>query len=332
MIEIDGSLGEGGGQILRTALALSAVTRKPFRITRIRANRPNPGLAPQHLKAVEAVAMLTGGRTEGARPKAVELTFTPGPIRSGVFDIDVGTAGSACLVLHALLPAAAHAPGPVEFRLTGGTDVDWAPPVDHVRSVLRPALAQMGLKFNVEVERRGHYPKGGGKVRARIEPGPLRAVCLVKAPETAIEGLSHASNLPGVAGRQADAARRTLERAGREARVEVEEGRGAGPGSGIVLGSGLKAGSALGERGKPAERVGEEAAGKLLAALKSPAAMDAHLGDQLVPFMALAEGLSEVTVPETTSHLETNLRVAETFTERRFRAEPWKGAVRVSMG
>lgn len=331
LIELDGSAGEGGGQILRTALGLSAVTGKPFRITNIRANRPKPGLAPQHAKAVEAAALLCDGRAEPApRPGVTELTFVPGAIRSGAFDLDVGTAGSVCLVLQALLPAAAFAPGPVELRLAGGTDVAWAPPADHTRFVLRPALAAMGLRFDVGVERRGYYPKGGGRVRVRVEPGPLRALRLTAPRDAEVAGISHASNLPGVAARQADAARRTLGEAGTGGRIEVEEGRGPGPGSAITLWSGLKGGSSLGERGKPAEKVGREAAERLLTALRSPAAVDGHLGDQLVPFVALAEGPSEVTVPETTPHLETNIAVAERFTGRRFRIEPAAGAARIS--
>jgi RNA 3'-phosphate cyclase len=332
MIELDGSMGEGGGQILRTALALSAVTGKPFRIVRIRANRTKPGLAPQHAKAVEAVAVLCGGKAEPApKPGLAEMTFTPGSIRAGAFGFDIGTAGSVCLVLQALLPAAARAPGPVEFRLSGGTDVPWAPPVDYVRRLLRPALAEMGLKFALEVERRGHYPKGGGRVRVRVEPARLRAARFVGGRREPVEGVSHASNLPGVAGRQASAARRVLEGASVEARIEVEEGRGSGPGSGIVLGSGLKGAGALGERGKPAERVGEEAARELLAALRSPAAVDRHLGDQLVPFLALAEGASEMTVPESTSHLRTNIGVAERFAGRAFKVEPRGEVARISV-
>ncbi|WP_297500742.1 RNA 3'-terminal phosphate cyclase, partial [Thermococcus sp.] len=159
-VEIDGSYGEGGGQILRTAVALSVITGKAVRIKRIRANRPNPGLRPQHLHGILALKELSGAMVKAARVGSTELEFIPGRAEPKNIRVPIKTAGSITLTLQALLPAMAFVGG--SFEITGGTDVPWSPPIDYLKGVTLFALERMGLKVEIEVKRRGHYPKGGG--------------------------------------------------------------------------------------------------------------------------------------------------------------------------
>jgi len=333
VVEIDGSFGEGGGQILRTSLALSALTGRPVRIFNIRAKRPRPGLQRQHMVSVKAVAELAGARVEGLKLGSTEIVFYPGRIRAGRFRFDIGTAGSITLVLQAILPVMAFAPGPVEVEVRGGTDVPWSPPVDYVRHVLRRLLERMGYRFEVVVRRRGHYPRGGGIVVARVSnpPGRLEAVELDRRGEVrAIEGISHTVRLPAhVAERQARAAERLLSRLGVPVKIEVEyydprRDPHLGPGSGIVVWAytekSVLGGDALGAKGKPAERVGEEAAAKLLEDLETGMALDRHASDMLLTYAAIACGRSVLGGSRLTSHAETNMYIiGKILPEARFR-------------
>lgn len=322
VVEIDGSFGEGGGQILRTTLALSALTGRPVRIYNIRAKRPRPGLQRQHMVSVRAVAELAGARVEGLRLGSTEIVFYPGRLRSGRFRFDIGTAGSITLVLQAILPVMAYAPGPVEVEIRGGTDVPWSPPVDYVRHVLRRLLARMGFEFDIVVKRRGHYPRGGGMVVARVvrPPGRLKAVDYsVRGRVLAVEGLSHAVRLPRhVAERQARAAEALLRSLNVPVKIDLEwyePGRDPhlGPGSGIVVWAvaerSVLGGDALGAKGKPAEKVGEEAARKLLEDLETGKALDRHASDMMLTYAAIACGESLLGGARLTSHAETNMYV-----------------------
>jgi len=324
-VEIDGSHGEGGGQVLRTAVALSAITGRAVRITKIRAGRPNPGLRPQHLHGILALKELSGARVKGAEVGSAELEFVPGEMRTRRIRVPIKTAGSITLVLQALLPAMAFVGG--SFEISGGTDVPWSPPVDYLRHVALFALKKMGINGEIKVKRRGHYPRGGGLVVGSVEPWEERKplVALKWAKIERFAGISHATNLPAhVAERQAKAAEERL-RASYSAptKIEREVSRSLGPGSGIVVWAeteGLRlGGDALGKRGKPAEKVGREAADELLNALKSRAAVDGFLGDQLIPFLAFAGG--EIGVAEITNHLITNVWVVERFLGKVFEVE-----------
>lgn len=325
MIEVDGSFGEGGGQVVRTSVALAALLSRDVRVVNIRAKRPNPGLRAQHITAVKAVAALCDAITEGLDMNSTELTFKPRRRMHGEFRFDVGTAGSISLVLQALMPAAGFAPGPVRFDITGGTDVRWSPTIDYVRFVMLPLLSRMGYEASLTLHRRGHYPKGGGRVSVEIHPsGSLRGFSLIERGEImAIRGLSHCVRLPPhVADRQAKAARDYLDGAGfTGARIDVESHMAErdphlGPGSGIALYADCSQGAilgsdSLGERGKPAERVGSEAAERLARELRANVAADRHMGDILIPYMAVAEGRSEIATSEITMHTITNAKIAE---------------------
>jgi len=327
LIVVDGSMGEGGGQILRTAVALSAATGVPVRVINIRAKRSNPGLRPQHLTAIKALAAISNARVKGARVGSTEIEFWPGKPRGGYYEFDVGTAGSISLVLQALLPALAYADSPVKLRIRGGTDVKMAPLIDYVGEVLTRLLRKFGYEVRVRVLRRGHYPKGGGIVEVDIPRPPrvLRAVSLVdRGTLKGVYGRSHAVRLPKhVAERQARAAAGLIEsRLGVKPEIEVEyyeRGRDPhlGPGSGIVVwalfDNSVMGGDALGEKGKPAEEVGAEAASKLIEDVETGAAVDRYASDMLPVYMVLAEGTSEYTGARLTSHARTVFELLKLF-------------------
>jgi len=326
MLRIDGSVGEGGGQIIRTAIALAAITGKAVEITNIRANRPNPGLAAQHLHAVRAVERISGGSTEGLALRSTRLAFTPGKLTGFEGAIDIGTAGSITLLLQCLVPAALFADRTTKVRIRGGTDVRWSPPLEFYTHVFLPALRELGCELQLELKRRGYYPKGGGLVDLTVTPARrLKGrVLQTSEPAGAVKGVSHSCGLPAhVVARQARAATHVLKDAGYAAAILTEpEERGTWTtGSGITLWAGYKSGSALGERGKRAELVGEEAARSILIELQAPSTVDVHLADQLVPYLALATGTSELRVREMTKHLETNLYITQQFLEVNFTVE-----------
>lgn len=241
MIEIDGSFGEGGGQIVRTAVALSAVTGDPVRITRIREGRKNPGLSPQHVTSILALAKVANARIEGARPRSPEITFRPGEIKGGRHEIDIGTAGSITLLLECLLPALVFADSPSTLAVRGGTDVKWSPTIDYLSHVALLAFAEFGVQSRLSCIRRGYYPQGGGIVILEVVPGKLKRADLSVPEPNAVEGSSHSSNLPEhVARRQAKAAVEILERSGFDAEIRCETGELPSTGSGITLKSEAK--------------------------------------------------------------------------------------------
>ncbi|MEJ5293354.1 MAG: RNA 3'-terminal phosphate cyclase [Candidatus Methanosuratincola sp.] len=336
MIEVDGSYGEGGGQILRGAVFLSCVTRTPVRVYNIRAKRPKPGLQPQHLAGLRAAARVSGGVLEGAEPGSYEVRFSPGTVTGGDYTFEIGTAGSTMLIAQELIPILAFAEGRSEVRILGGTDVPWSPPVDYFRNVAIPAFKIIGIEAAVELVRRGHFPRGGGEVR--VEVAPVKALNPVRAVERGkvetIRGISHCTNLPShIASRQASSAERFLRSAGYEnIRILSEAGSNpaGGPGSGIVIwaeaGTGFRVGAdALGSKERRAEEVGEIAARKLLEELQSGMALDSHLGDMLIPLIALANGVSRIGVSRLTPHSETMIWLCSKFTGSDFEVEKLKG-------
>lgn len=330
MLEIDGSYGEGGGQLVRTAVALSAVTGREIKVTNIRKNRQKPGLKQQHLKALETAARICGARVSGLFPGSTELSFAPVEIRGGKYDIDIGTAGSITLLLQCLMPALPFAKEKVEITIRGGTDVAWAPTMDYLQQVTFRALERLGYTGKVTLMEHGYYPKGGGKVSAFFEPCKLREFHFLKE-DGEIRGISHASNLPAhVPLRQADAARDRLLEAGYTSRIETQSFECFSTGSGITLWTGYKGESALGERGLPAEKVGKSAAEKMITELTKETSVDIHLADQLIPYMALA-GNSSYTVRELSLHTATNIWVTEQLLDVKFMIEEREGLFKVSV-
>lgn len=320
MIEIDGSHGEGGGQILRTSISLAALTMKPIRIKKIRAGRPQPGLKRQHIAGIELTGKLVNATIEGLEVGSTDVTFIPQERRAGSFNFDVGTAGSISLVLQAVLPAAVLAPEPIEFHLRGGTDVKWSPPIDYFQNVFAHMIRYLGPSIRIEQKKRGHYPRGGGEVICNITPVQrLNALNMMEFGDlSCIGGISHCVRLPAhVAERQAKAAKDTIQaELNISAAVEIEyyskDDPHIGPGSGIVIWAdgteGTRLGSdRLGEKGERAENVGRKAAEQIVREIKTGMAIDSHLCDMIVPYLAIASGDSKIGITEITSHLVTNL-------------------------
>ena len=339
MREIDGSYGEGGGQLLRTACALAAITGEPVRLHNIRARRAPPGLAPQHLTAVKAVAALCDAQVEGLELRSPELIFRPGKLRGGEFRFDVGTAGSVTLVLQALLPAALVAGAPVRIHLTGGTDVRGAPPLDYLRFVLLPLLAQMGAEVELTLQRRGYYPRGGGEVEVVVQPRRLKPL-RIETPGAVkdIRGIAHVSNLPvHIVTRMQQTAARLLADI---ARVEIEQqilGRdqAIGQGGAIVLWARtahtLLGGSEVAQRGIPAERIAETAAQALREEIIAGATLDIHASDQILIYAALAQGPSCFLARTLSSHAQTALWLLRQFFSLRVNTHPAGACTRVDM-
>ena len=331
-IEIPGDMLEGGGQIVRTSVALSALLGKSVRVTNVRAKRTPPGLKAQHVTGVRAVGALSKAEHRGLEIGSTEFTFEPKGRMAGQFMFDVGTAGSIPLVLQALLPAAAFSPGKLEVEVTGGTDVNWSPTIDYLRFVQLPMLAGMGYEAKLELLRRGHYPKGGGRTVVSIDP-PKKLDAIQFTNQNGIlkiRGISHCVKLPKhVAERQARAAEEVLEKAGYSGTIDVEsfevgKDQHLGPGSGILLyamtGSGAIVGAdAVGERGKTAEKVGSEAAEKLVSEMKAGTPVDRHMADMLIPYMAVADGLSRISTSQISLHTLTNIRITELVAGVQFR-------------
>lgn len=317
-INIDGAYGEGGGQILRTAVALSAITKKPIEVTNIRAKRDKPGLRPQHVTAIKAVASLCDASVENLEVGSNIIRFIPGEMRGGSMKVDIGTAGSITLALQAVIPAASLAGKNVELELVGGTDVRWSPTIDYMRHVVRAAYKILGINFDLMILKRGYYPPGGGMVRASISAcDSVRTMEMISAPRIEPKMVSICSMLPKhVAERQIAAALAKLQKENVQCNtysIAIEQA--SSPGSSILVYSvsdygPFIGGDSIGERGKRAEQVGGEAAEKFLEAYRSNAPIDPYLADMLVLPMSLAKGRSRFVVSRTSQHLSTNLYVA----------------------
>ncbi len=341
-VVLDGARGEGGGQILRTALSLSLLTGRPFRIDNIRARRDRPGLRPQHLAAVQAAAALGRATTEGAAVGSKSLRFEPSSYQPADLALDIGTAGATALVLHTLhLPIALRADRPVRLSLTGGTFNAKAPSFPFLARTWRRHQAAMGLPVALAMPAAGFYPKGGGRLEAWIEPAaaPKARVLTDRGPLRRIVAEAGTCRLEGrdVAARLLAQVETRLE--GHGPAVESQEATWPGPGPGVALSLVAEFEHdtvtvvALGERGKPAEAVADEAADDLIAAIEAGGAVDEHSADQLLLPMALAEGRSIFTVGRATDHLRTNAETIVAFLDRPIRLEePDDGPVWVIVG
>jgi RNA 3'-terminal phosphate cyclase (ATP) len=334
LLTIDGAHGEGGGQILRSALSLSALLGRPVRIENIRVRRRRPGLRPQHLTAVRAVAQICDAELEGAALDSRTVTFVPRrrPM-AGRYHFDVaeaargGSAGSVSLILQAVILPLALAGGESTVVLEGGTHVEWSPPVHYLQQVYLPALARLGVRATVELERWGWYPRGGGRVTCHVEgigasaaDRPLAPLHLVERGSLRrIAGFSATSNLPAHIGqRQRDRAEKMLRSHGFVPEIEIVEALSPGPGTCVFLLIEYKSGALAGFTGygrlrKPAEKVAEEAVRAFLAFQRRDGAVDRYLADQLVLPLALASGDSHFSTGKVTDHLRTNGWLVEQF-------------------
>lgn len=347
MITIDGSYGEGGGQILRTALALSAFTQQPFTLENIRAKREKPGLKPQHLTSVKAVQKLCNATVEGAELNSQKLVFYPREIRTKDINIDIGTAGSITLVLQALILPALFADKNTNITITGGTDVSMAPPAQYLQEIFIPNIKKYAQDITFKLLKRGYYPAGGGEITLKIKPrfaikektlqgirASLSEALPVKLTEQGklmtIRGVSHASTdlqEARVAERQAHSAQASLAKQYNcPVSLRSEYSQTLSTGSGITLWAIFSTtkddisydnpiiigADELGQKGIPAEKIGETAAQKLHESMQSKTALDNHLADMLIPFLPLVPG-SIIRPAEITQHTLTNIYVTEKF-------------------
>ncbi|RKX71565.1 RNA 3'-phosphate cyclase [candidate division WOR-3 bacterium] len=334
MLEIDGSYGEGGGQILRYSLALAGLTRTPFRIFNIRKGRKKPGLMPQHLASVRAVKEITRGEVAGDEHGSLELVFRPGPVQAGEYSFDVaeerGSAGSVALVLQAVLPILASIPEKSRVIIKGGTHVPFAPIYDYLDSVLFPFLIQLGLDLRCQIKSYGFYPKGGGEIEVLIRGGRTRPVELIeRGGRVRLKATSVVANLPeSIALRQLNPLRERLS----PLETEVKVVRSKGPGTYIFLKAEYErtiAGfSALGRKGKPAEVVGKECLDQFLN-FEKQSGIDHHLSDQILIYLINSDGKSIFKTSQVTNHLKTGIWIINRFLPDRVRI---KGSVVEVMG
>lgn len=352
MIILDGNQGEGGGQIVRTALALSSLTGKPFRITNIRANRKDAGLKAQHVQCIKALQQLCSAKADGAELGSKELLFIPGKITGKNTTIDIGTAGSITLLLQAILLPCMFANKTHKITITGGTDTQWSMPIDYFTNVVVPQYRRLA-GIQVKLLKRGYYPKGNGQVEITIQPQIKRnefetfeafqlalkhkAFSLVNGQLMSIKGTSHASKdlaNAQVAERQANSAKQILSNNKVPIDITTEYSDALSTGSGITLWAILSTdkedinaenpirigADTLGEQHKPAEQVGKEAAQKLIEELNMKAPVDSHQADNLIPIIALCKP-SKIKVTKITSHTITNMQITEAFLGKTFTIE-----------
>lgn len=320
-LRIDGSLGEGGGQVLRTALSLAALLKRPVEFFNIRAKRKKSGLRPQHLTAVKALAEIAAAELHGAHVNSTELFFAPQTIQGGQYRFDIGTAGAASLVFAAVLPPLLFTTAPSRVVITGGTHVPFSPPIHYIDSVFLPALRQMGGQVAVTLRRWGWYPKGGGEIEVNINP------CKVLQPfQSADRGklnclrlLVGLSNLPAhIAEREAAYVKNRLAKEGYGVAGRIVSEESYDNGNMVFLLSTFEKAAAgfsvLGKKGRPAEKVAEEVCRQWFSFVNvAGATVDLHLADQLVLYMALAKGKSFFITERITEHLQTNINIIEQF-------------------
>lgn len=318
MIVIDGSDGEGGGQVLRTSLSLSLITGRPFRIEKIRAGRSRPGVLRQHATAVEAACAIGGAECEELAVGATELSFTPGKVTPGEHRFAVGTAGSTSLVFQTLLPALMLADGPSRLVLEGGTHNPSAPPFDFLDRSFLPLLRRMGPKVDVRLARQGFYPAGGGRIEADIEP--VARLERLDLPDRGalkrVEARALIAALPGeIAVRELAVVGKILGWPEEVRRIEQLPER-IGPGNVLMLEAEFEAvteiATGFGQLGISAEAVAGKAAKRMRGFLASEAAAGPYLADQLLLPMALAGGGSFTTV-KPSQHTRTNASIIQRF-------------------
>lgn len=355
MIILDGNYGEGGGALVRTALALSALTGQEFKVTNIRAGRSDSGLKAQHLTAIKALKDLCHAETNEVQIGSTELHFKPGKITKGIYDIDIGTAGSITLLLQALILPSLFAPGKVTFNITGGTCGKWQASVDYLQNILLPYLHRFVDKIDLKILRRGYYPKGQGQIKLEISPRfkvkdyessaafcdelPFKVPKIVLLEQGQLEQIRGVVNVSlelqekEVGDRIKNAAVGSLKQYNVPITIRVDYAKSESIGGEILLwgifshkgrveydNPVLLAGDALVEKGRSSEEIGKEATEELKKQIDAHATVDHHLADQLIQFMGLLPD-SKIKAGEVSKHAQTNMYVVEKFLPVGFKVE-----------
>ena len=325
MLTIDGSYGEGGGQILRYAIALSIITNIPVEILNIRANRSPPGLKPQHYTVLSLLQKLSHADIEGLNIGSSTVQIHPHKVPGGSYDVAIGTAGSITLVFQACLLCGLATQESIKVTVSGGTDVQWSPSWDYFTHVFLPALEIMNINCTATLHQRGYYPKGGGKATITIHPiQNIRPVQFTgTTTEIKVHGIIHSANLPDhITKRMKHAVIKTFIKDGITPSITTENVTSPSPGVGITLWTRsekqILGVSMLGKKGIPAEEIGSNAAETLLKDLHSGATIDEHLFDQILPYMALAQGSSSCCIRQLNNHAKTTLWLLNQFYQKDF--------------
>ena len=310
MLEIDGSFGEGGGQVTRTSLSLSAITGTPISITNIRAGRSPPGLKPQHVAGARAVRSICRGTLEGAEEGSNTLRYTPGKIIGGKYDFNIGTAGSTILLAQTILPLLFASSKKSMVTITGGTDVPKAPTYDYFKEVFLPALSLFGLNAKCSLEKAGHFPRGGGQLTIETEPGKPKPVSYWPR-ESILKAIISISGLPlSIAMRE----KKVLLNNQIE-QVHIRERDALDPGNSLLLHRGLVGSSVLGKKGLRSEQVSQNAIDSLKE--EGDVDVDHNLADQLLIYSAFA-GKTSFKTSHISKHTETNMHIIEKFLGKQF--------------
>ena len=352
MIILDGSSGEGGGALVRVALALSTITGQPFHVTNIRASRPQSGLKAQHLSAIHALKQISNAQTNDVQLGSTELLFTPGKIKSGRYEFDIGTAGSITLFLQAIILPCLFAPSKITLTIKGGTSGKWQASVDYLQHLLLPQLQRFVEKINLKILKRGYYPEGGGEIVLEISPkyhlknystlSEFLTIISEKIPPIQLTNQGTLEQIRGIINLSQELAEKKIaeriksatESSLREYNVpltlRMEYANSKSIGGELLLWALfsnnriideinpiLLAGDALLEKNKSSEEVAKEAVTELKQSIESKACVDPHLADQLIMFLGLLPG-SEIKCAEITSLTTTNISIVETFLPIKF--------------
>lgn len=311
-IEIDGGFGEGGGQIIRSSVSLSAITGKPIKIKNIRKNRSTPGLRPQHLTAINILTKLCDGELRGGVVGSEEISFYPKRVIDSKIVADVGTAGSIPLILQVLIPVVSISGNTLEMKIRGGTDVRWSPTLDYTRFVLSDAYRRFGINFEMKVKRRGFYPKGGGIVDVKVFPANLLPICLLKSQTNLVNILCTLSNFPKKIGKEiVHNISEEMKLEGHDVNSEIRIEPALGSGGSLLIykhdqSSIIGVDSLLGKSTSHLDILKKFSSYNL--------GTDDNLADMLVVPASMANGISVYTVNNISRHLETNLYVTSKIT------------------
>jgi RNA 3'-terminal phosphate cyclase (ATP) len=333
LIELDGSEGEGGGQILRSALTLSMMTGKPFKLINIRANRSKPGLQPQHLMCVRAASTICEGNYKGGSIGSAVLYFEPGKVKPGKYTFNIGTAGTTSLVLQTIyLPLALRCEQLSEIVVTGGTHTLHAPCYHFLETTWASYMARLGIKIELKMIRPGFYPRGGGEIHSIVHPCPqVHGLTLTaKAEITTAGGFSAYAGLPESVGRrQSRRMSVKLKSQGIESHIPLEEWQAANPGTvAAIIFRQTPVPTlffGLGERGKPAEAVADDAANEALAFRDTNGPVDPHSADQLLLPLVFTRSASRYRTSQITRHLTTNIKTVRKFVDRSIELDAEEG-------